>query len=240
MNRPSLEAQREFYDEFFSTRPSTINQHATHRLAKILSAMVQVVEAKDISSRRICDLGCGVGWLANVLRSFGEVTGVDMSPKGIAEAKRRWPGVTFEAANILDYVPREPFDLVVSSEVIEHIEDQEAFIEKVSSLLVDQGFFIVTCPNGLAQRYFKDELPSNQPLEVWPTPRGLRALVSPKFRILRHETFFFSYSNRGLLRAVNSYKLGVVLKGLGVQRALQSISGDLNLGLYQILLARKL
>lgn len=103
---------------------------------------VVVREDRRVKEMRICDLGCGVGWLANEMRVFGEVTGVDFSPEGVRAASARWPGLSFMVGDVTKYRPQEPFNLVVCSDVIEHIEDQRAFIENIAGMLteVDTSF----------------------------------------------------------------------------------------------------
>jgi SAM-dependent methyltransferase len=50
----------------------------------------------------ICDVGCGPGHVAGYLRERGaEVLGVDLSPRMIAEASRRYPGVQSAVGNML-------------------------------------------------------------------------------------------------------------------------------------------
>jgi 2-polyprenyl-3-methyl-5-hydroxy-6-metoxy-1,4-benzoquinol methylase len=63
-----------------------------------------------------------MGDLSGELLSYGSVTGIDLSEEGIQIAKRRFPGGEFFAANMLehDFGSRQ-FDLVVSSEVLEHV-----------------------------------------------------------------------------------------------------------------------
>jgi ubiquinone/menaquinone biosynthesis C-methylase UbiE len=59
--------------------------------------------ARRLSGRGvICDLGCGPGHVAAFLNGCGtEVVGVDLSPQMVAEARRRYPGLTFQQGNFL-------------------------------------------------------------------------------------------------------------------------------------------
>ena len=114
MSNHDLQSHQEFYDQRWIEKEALINTHQAHRLAQIIRAMVSVVEARTVSDYRICDLGCGVGWLANELKPFGAITGVDLSPEGINLARSRWPGITFEVGNVLEYSSETPFDLVIN------------------------------------------------------------------------------------------------------------------------------
>jgi SAM-dependent methyltransferase len=59
--------------------------------------------AEAIRGGTVCDLGCGPGHVAAHLESFGvHAIGVDLSPRMIAEAKRRYPSIGFQVGDMLD------------------------------------------------------------------------------------------------------------------------------------------
>jgi SAM-dependent methyltransferase len=70
------------------------------------------------------DFGCGVGRLTAPLAAVtGAATGVDISPGMLAEArKHRNPGL-----RLLDTIPHELFDWVVSSIVLQHIPPERGY-----------------------------------------------------------------------------------------------------------------
>lgn len=239
MSDMATEKKVSFYDDLWSNRPKVINLHEAQRLAKIFSAMVTVKQRVEKPVPTICDLGCGIGWLANELRVFGDVTGVDSSPEGVRIAEHRWHGINFETANILNYRPDNAFDVVISSEVIEHIEDKESFMDTVTFLLRDGGFFIITCPNGSVKKYHDNLNAPQQPIEQWPTYNELRALIGKYMKIEYPKTFLFDFSEEGMLRILNSYKLNKLLKHVGLERAFQLLCCFSKFGLYQIILASK-
>ena len=74
---------------------------------------------------RICDLGCGNGYMAAFLAQAGfDVLGVDASAKGIALAQENFPQAEFrqiELGGDLAQAIGSDFDLVISSDVIEHL-----------------------------------------------------------------------------------------------------------------------
>ncbi len=75
---------------------------------------------------RVLDIGCGNGaWTGHLLKKGCRVVGIDISDAGIAHAQKAYPGVRFVKVgvrtNILDVLNEEPFDLAVSTEVIEHL-----------------------------------------------------------------------------------------------------------------------
>ncbi len=82
-----------------------------------------------IGSEMVVDLGCGVGWLAQLLdqrgHSPGQYLGVDFSAEAISQARSRVPGFRFIQGDVLAQARRITgvFEgaTVVACEVLEHI-----------------------------------------------------------------------------------------------------------------------
>lgn len=104
----------------------------------------------SVNALRVLDLGCGNGYVAGNLAELGhEVVGVDASADGIQLAASRYPRVKFLVASVYDdltkLVPAE-FDLVVSSEVIEHLYYPRRLLKTAQEMLRPGGEIIVTTP----------------------------------------------------------------------------------------------
>lgn len=99
----------------------------------------------------ILDLGCGNGAIARKLIELGyDVYGVDASATGIAIANFEAPGRFFVLDLSTGQLPSElankHFDIVISTEVIEHLYDPRGFISFARKILADGGEFIVSTP----------------------------------------------------------------------------------------------
>ncbi|MEP6782103.1 MAG: class I SAM-dependent methyltransferase [Acidobacteriota bacterium] len=101
----------------------------------------------------ICDLGCANGYLSHRLAAAGyRVTGIDGSVPYIATAKRLHgsPPVRFEQAffspSLATTLSTEPFDLVISSDVIEHLYHPMGLLETAHALLKPGGMLILGTP----------------------------------------------------------------------------------------------
>jgi 2-polyprenyl-6-hydroxyphenyl methylase/3-demethylubiquinone-9 3-methyltransferase len=100
---------------------------------------------------RVLDVGCGNGHTANQFQSSGcDVTGIDLSETGIAQGRKAYPTVRFEVLpadeNILRCLNCAPFDIVVSTEVVEHLYDPRSFARGCFAALKPGGTFICTTP----------------------------------------------------------------------------------------------
>ena len=104
--------------------------------------------ALDVGGMRVLDLGCGHGALSIRLAEEGavEVVGVDLDDDRIDFAGRnlasRYPHlvgrVSFRCVDVMGM--DEPFDLIVSKDSFEHIEDLGRVIRHVHHLLKPGGY----------------------------------------------------------------------------------------------------
>jgi len=97
----------------------------------------------------ILDLGCGNGSFLSQLNGNGwRLIGVDYSKSGIQIAEQNHPGIEFLLADaqtdLVGFV--EPADVVISTEVIEHLYDPRAFMKNAYRLLKPGGMFVVSTP----------------------------------------------------------------------------------------------
>lgn len=104
----------------------------------------------------ILDVGCGNGYIASQLTAMGhDVIGIDASEDGIAIARKAHPYMRFEIHSAYDDFRdiAVDIDLVVSSEVIEHLFRPKLFLENVFNVLRQGGHIILTTPY---HGYFKN------------------------------------------------------------------------------------
>ena len=100
---------------------------------------------------RVLDVGCGNGFACGeFLRLQCEVVGVDLSLEGIEIARKAYPAGRFEILpaddQLVANLGEAPFDLVVSTEVVEHLYDPRAYARGCFRALKPGGRFICTTP----------------------------------------------------------------------------------------------
>ena len=105
--------------------------HAKHRLTGYHDFFIDHVSAGD----RVLDVGCGKGELAHDLavRGGAIVVGLDVHTESLAFARSRFHDerVTFVQADVHDYADDEPFDVIVLSNVLEHIDDRIGLLRRL-------------------------------------------------------------------------------------------------------------
>ena len=236
---PTIDQQREFWASHWRQwqERKVINSWSALRAERILAWLSSL----GLSSPKILDLGCGIGWFSELLTSFGQVSGVDLSEDAIAQAKARCPQARFFAANILaDKLPDSGFDVAVSQEVIAHIEDQAGYLQKAAELLRPGGYLILTTANKFvlerARTGFYEYPPEH--IEIPLDMKTLKRLLKPHFLVLRSDTIN-PVGNQGVLRLINSPKLNSALQVFMGRDSLTALKEHAGFGYDLIVLAQK-
>lgn len=147
----SLRVNREYYDSHQPGRYDYWRFMAAPRLrvARIRHSVSRIAPAS------IADLGCGEGLLLRHLQKLDparELVGIDLSPVQVERNARADGGIRWIAADIgaddlqSDLVSR--FEMVISSEVIEHVDDDEAFLTAARRIAAPDGWLMLTTQSG--------------------------------------------------------------------------------------------
>ncbi len=191
MSTPTQANTREdhFYERLFTDDPnwssSFPNFDEATRASEILpivSLIVQQQIGQSGEHLRIIDVGCGRGWLTNILSIYGEAIGLEPVSQVVKSAEKAYPHVQFVVGNPMDYAHTDQFrqfDLAVCSEVIEHVphESQADFLAAISSLVRPGGNIVLTTPRGELFALWKKVAEHPQPTEAWLTERQLDSLA---------------------------------------------------------------
>lgn len=108
---------------------------------------------RSISGGAVLDLGCNTGYgLLELATAADRVTGIDVSPRAVDEARRLVEGrgipVHLFDGGALPF-SNGSFDVVTSFQVIEHVEDVPAYLAEIRRVLKSGGRAFLTTPNRL-------------------------------------------------------------------------------------------
>jgi hypothetical protein len=94
--------------------------------------LVDLVRLKKLT---VCDWGCAEGDGTEALaKAFGwDITGIDFSSSAIERARQLYGNIKFSHENLLHAPSRPVFDVVFSSNTLEHFSDPWAIFDKVSA-----------------------------------------------------------------------------------------------------------
>ena len=117
----------------------------------ILRAVVRALLPPS-KGKTVVDIGCGTGANTAMFAESYRAVGIDPGQHGIASARERFPGIEFfcgEAPGILAGLRIVP-DLIVLADVLEHVQDDRAFLHAIIAALPPGSFLLVTVPADMA------------------------------------------------------------------------------------------
>ena len=147
------------------------------RLGFILSAIESWRAGQEApGDLRVLDVGCGTGIMITLpLASVGyQTTGIDIHGPSIDTARRvnPYPNATFRQTDPTElHAAGQRYDVVIASEVLEHVGDPLAFLRTLKGLLHPDGLLILTTPNGYGwfelEQYLWDDLGLGKAILAW-------------------------------------------------------------------------
>ena len=194
---PATEQNEALYETFWEDAPDYVkhNPGARHRRRQILKLIAQA------KAGSLLDVGCGDGTLLGSARQarpdIHVWAGADLSRAQVERNRSRFPGVDFYVLNIENAALDRTFDVILCSEVIEHLVDQPRAVRNLAAMLSPRGRLVLTCPTGrmypTEEHFGHVRHPTRQELERHASAAGL-GVVSlqnwgwPIYKILKWAT----------------------------------------------------
>jgi 2-polyprenyl-6-hydroxyphenyl methylase/3-demethylubiquinone-9 3-methyltransferase len=105
-----------------------------------------------LAGLRMLDIGCGAGLLCEPFTRLGaRVIGIDPSATNIAVAKlhadKAQLPIDYRCTTVEEMDKRERFDIVLAMEVIEHVVDVGAFLDRCALMLKPGGLMVISTLN---------------------------------------------------------------------------------------------
>jgi len=134
---------RDYYEELWQRLPEELRPPHYELRRRFLLEQVR-------PGSRALDLGCGQGEFTAVIAAAGaSVVGVDVAEAALERARRRHPELELRLVPVEGPLPFPDgaFDLVWSSEVIEHVADTARWLSEVRRVLAPGGRLLLTTPS---------------------------------------------------------------------------------------------
>ena len=148
------------------------------------------------SENKILEIGSGLGYLTYALRKDGyDCSGLEISETAVNMATRKF-GNFYICADINEYSVQNSasYDIIILTEVIEHLSDPFTFMRLSSKLLKSDGKIIVTTPNKSfypAGYYWETDLP---PVHFWWFSKKSMKILAEKMDMNIYFTDFTRFS----------------------------------------------
>jgi 2-polyprenyl-3-methyl-5-hydroxy-6-metoxy-1,4-benzoquinol methylase len=149
----SLSSADELYDYYAEIREEDLaRRHTAENRARQLELLEGI--QRHAPGRKLLDVGCGDGQLLETAGDAGwDAMGVDLSEAAIDLCQKR--GLNATCTDFFsDSLDEERFDVIVMSELIEHVPEPQRFMKRAAELLRPGGILYLTTPNfgSLARR----------------------------------------------------------------------------------------
>lgn len=236
----NLENQKSFYDEYWKST-KFINSLQLRRCVKILEYFTDVKRA--INQPKILDLGAGDGRFTAFIGQFGKTDAVELSQLAVDKANKLYPHVNFEQGNALSHDFKDKkYDVIISQEVIEHIEEKHKYLKTCYDVLKKDGYMILTTPNkNVLDHMLEGKTWSNQPIELPMSKKHLiKLLKSYNFKIIHYDSIIMNFGNMGYFKIVNHKYIIGGCKVLGLGKAREQLLSKLGYGLHHCVFAKKI
>lgn len=125
-----------------------ISQYDTQRRVEVL--VDEFLAEVDLTGLTALDVGCGAGHFSQRLMDRGaDVTACDLGPNLVEQTRTRvgCRAVVADALRLSQQFGRDRFDVVLSSECIEHTPDPPEALRQMVAVLKPGGWISVSTPN---------------------------------------------------------------------------------------------
>jgi SAM-dependent methyltransferase len=123
---------------------------------RVAETALQVAEFINNPNARILDVGCANGGLLKAMKDLGynHTLGIDPAPACVENT--RLLGVDAEVGSLFQPLRQEPFECVVLSHVLEHVQDLKKAMEWIHTVLNSNGYIYIEVPDALRYTDFVD------------------------------------------------------------------------------------
>lgn len=117
-----------------------------------LSIITSLVNSSKATPKNILDVGCASGWFLkqiSIRYPSADCTGVDVYKKAIDWGKNNYKSLKLICADAHNLpLPNESFDLVICTEVLEHVVEPEKVLKEINRVLTSKGIAIIEMDTG--------------------------------------------------------------------------------------------
>ena len=152
-----MNENKEIFEDLWDEKALTYlkNSAGSNWMKYLLSLVLREINTGEIKTA--VDMGCGLGYKTAQLAEyfkFSKVLGCDFSSSAISIAQNHWKNIqnlTFSTRDITSNDMHESYDLLCAFDVLEHIENWRAMVDKIIALA--KKYIIFSFPTGRMRKY---------------------------------------------------------------------------------------
>jgi len=141
---PADEALAAYYQEYYAN-----DKYESKIDKKIKRSKRRIKKLKRGSDKTFLDVGCNVGTAVEAARICGlEACGIEIDAQAVDKAKDLFPQNEFHVFSVQEMAEQgRQFDIIHTTEVIEHVQDPHSFMNSLYRLLSPGGVLYLTTPD---------------------------------------------------------------------------------------------
>lgn len=145
MKRIDDDNKRLFYDRYADDFDRVVNMYDTNkRIRLVFEEFLQ----DNLEGKRLLDAGCGTGWFSQRAAERGaKVHSLDVGVRLLGKVRNKCGSVLLAGDITQLCFKNNCFDIIISSEVIEHTVDPHRSVCELYRVLAHGGTLILTVPN---------------------------------------------------------------------------------------------
>ena len=188
-----MKDKKNFYNNIANQFSDLKNEFDTIRRKKIL--IDEFLFSLDYKNKKIIECGCADGYFIQQILNFNknnniDICGCDISEKLLKIANDKNKDINFFLHDINNSKLQNKYDIIISSEVIEHCKNPKKALEHLCNSLNKEGYLILSTPNkkweGLVKFASKIKIRPFQGYENFLTYNDIKEiLIKNNFKILR-------------------------------------------------------
>ena len=137
-----------FYDTISDDFDRTMNRYDLTKRLRIVYG--RLLEGEPIAGALLLDAGCGTGWFsAEAIARGARTVSLDLGRKLLIRTGEKCSSARVQASALAAPFPAGTFDIVVSSEMIEHTAAPRRALQELLRVLKPGGVLALTVPNRL-------------------------------------------------------------------------------------------
>ena len=188
-----------FYNGIAYEWEEKINKPETAKRLKVVYKVL--FNPISLKGKKFLDIGCGLGYFSLRAGQLGaNVHGIDIGDNLVKICSKRYPKGKFLVASA-EKLPFKDnsFDVVLCTEVIEHVNDQKKVIGEIFRVLKKGGYLVITTPNKIFKPLYTFlcnlGIRPYHGNEYWFYPWDIKRILEKNGKITKKYHFNFFYPN---------------------------------------------